>query len=73
MKILINYFIDYKNYNLVKYKYHYNENDINIFEFIKMRNEIYNKISILIKFNFTQNSKLSIETRNYQDYYMKNN
>ena len=52
MKILINYFINYKNYNLIKYKYYYNKNDINIFEFIKMRNKIYNKISILIKLNF---------------------
>ena len=38
-----------------------------------MRNEIYNKISILIKLNFTQNNKLLIEVRNCQDYYIKNN
>ena len=38
-----------------------------------MRNKIYNKISILIKLNFTQNNKLSIEIRNYQDDYIKNN
>ena len=64
MKILIDYFINYKDYNSIEYRYHYNENDINIFEFIKMRNEIYNKISILIKFDFTQNSKLSTKIRN---------
>ena len=73
MKILINHFIDYKNYNSIEYRYHYNKNNINIFEFIKMKNEIYNEISILIKLDFTQNSRLSIKTRNCQDYYMKNN
>ena len=52
IKILINYFINYKNYNLIKYKYYYNKNDINIFEFIKMRNKIYNEILILMKLNF---------------------
>ena len=52
MKILINYFIDYKDYNLIKYRYYYNENNISIFEFIKMRNEIYNEISILMKLDF---------------------
>ena len=50
--MLIDHFIDYKNYNSIEYKYHYDENDINIFEFIKMRNEIYTEISILMKFNF---------------------
>ena len=53
MKILIDHFIDYKDYNIIEYRYHYDENDINIFKFIKIRNEIYNKIQILMKLDFT--------------------
>ena len=64
MKILIDYFIDYKDYNIIEYRYYYDKNDINIFEFIKMRNEIYNEISILIKLDFAQNNKLLIEIKN---------
>ena len=73
MKILINHFIDYKDYNSVEYRYHYDENDISMFEFIKMRNEIYNEISILMKLDFAQDNRLLIEIRNRQDDYIKDN
>ena len=66
------YFINSIISSFIEYKYYYNENDINIFEFIKMRNEIYNKISILMKLDFIQNNKLLIKIRNYQNDYIKN-
>ena len=73
MKILINHFIDYKDYNSVEYRYHYDENDISMFEFIKMRNEIYDEIPTLMEPDFAQDSRLSTKARNRQDDYMKDN
>ena len=73
MKILINHFIDYKNCNIIEYKYYYNENNLNIFKFIKIKNEIYNEISILMKLDFAQDNRLLIEIRNRQDDYIKDN
>ena len=71
--MLVDNLIDFKGCNPAEHSHHYDANHISMFEFIKMRNEIYNKISILTEFNFAQDNRLLIKIRNYQDDYIKDN
>jgi hypothetical protein len=71
--MLVDHFIDCKGCNPAEHRHRYDENDISMFEFIKMRNEICDEIPTLAEPDFAQDSRLPAEARNRQDDYTEDN
>jgi hypothetical protein len=65
--MLVDYFVDFKGCNPIMHHHHHDENSISIFEFIKLREEIFEQVPTFAEPDFAQDSRLPDEARNYKN------